>query len=432
MSINDEYAVLGFALKDTDKEHRERMLAELTADHFTFHETKNAFMIICEMVGNGHNPRYQEVANRLETGQEFMIQAWKAAGNSLDANINFKALHVEYQRKLYQQMANMIYEFTESGNFSVEGVEEILSSFTPYQPETDNKDYMVEASAAAEQAYDYIVNAMQNPGQITGVSMSYVLPSGSKVGFKNLEECTNGLEPGTLTIFAAESGHGKTALAMNLARIMSYHNNKRVYYLNTEMNIVQMVNRWISMATMIPYERLKTGDIKLSELERVKEWKDKFSQSPLLVSRIPTLSARLAKGLVKQAIRKYGSLDCVVVDYIGRMEHENTRNLQEYQILSALAKQLKECANEMQIPFVTLAQLNADGQLEGAKKIRNECDGLFFFKPKKIKTENDEGKTIEINSQNEYYLIKEKVRNGSTDGVIHCEFDKPFQFIREV
>lgn len=432
MSINDEYAVLGFALKDNDKECLERMLAELTVEHFTFHETRKAFLIICEMVGNGQNPRYQEVAKRLETGQEFMVQAWKAAGNSLDQNLNFKALHVEHQRKLYQQMANMLHEFTDGANFSVEGAEEIISSFTPFHPESDNKDYMIEAGAAAEQAYEYIVNAMKNPGQITGVNMSYDLPTGAKVGFKSLEECTNGLEPGTLTIFAAESGHGKTALAMNLARIMSYHNHKRVYYLNTEMNIVQMVNRWVSMATFIPYERIKTGDITPSELEKVQEWKDKFSQSPLLVSRIPTLSGRLTKGLVKQAIRKYGTIDCVIVDYIGRMEHENTRNLQEYQILSALAKQLKEFANELQIPFVTLAQLNADGQLEGAKKIRNECDGLFFFKPKKTKVQDDEGKTIEINSKNEYYLIKEKVRNGSTDGVIHCEFDKPFQFIREV
>lgn len=430
MSVNDEFAIIGFAMKDNAI--HERLLSELSQEHFTDYYAKQAFHIICEMLANGQRPHYKVVAREIDHSEDFLVEAWRASGNSLDPDLNFKALHERHQKVAYSKMALMLLELTESENFTISEAENLLTNFTPFQPADDNKDYMITADKAADVAYESLIESMKNPGQIKGISMSYQATNGGKGGFKNLEECTNGLEPGTLTIFAAKSGHGKTALAMNLARIMSYHNNKRVYYLNTEMNVVQMINRWIAMATMISYEKISRGDISGSELERIQEWKNKFSTSPLIVSRIPSLSTKLVKGLVKQAMRKHGQLDCVIVDYIGRMELDSTKNMQEYQILSAIAKQLKESANELQIPFITLAQLNDEGKLEGAKKIRNECDGLFYFQPKVTEVVGDDGKKFDKPSQHEYFLVKEKVRNGGTDGVIHCEFDKPYQFIREV
>lgn len=432
MSIEDEYAVIGFAMNDNVKEYHERVVAELTEDHFSTNEGRIAYRIVCELVSEGHKPSFRNVANRMTDMQDIVIDMFKAAGNSNDAGANFQALHVESQRKAYQRMALMLHELTNGHNFSIEQAESILTNFVPFRPAAAQREYMVEASEAADIARQSLDKARQNPGQISGVRMSYDTSHGAKVGFNSLDFTMNGLRGGDFIILAAQSGHGKTALAMNLTRIMSYHNNRRVYYLNTEMDLTQMVYRWVSMVTRIDYERLDRGEVSDAEMLKYNEWDERFRQSPLTVSRIPSLSTDLVKGLAKQAIQKHGHLDCLIVDYIGRMNLENTRNLQEYQILSHIAKALKETAIELNIPIIALAQLNEEGKLEGAKKMRNECDGLFFFKPRMIEGTDANGNETVKASNHEFYIVKEKVRRGSTEGIIRCEFDKPYQFIREV
>lgn len=430
MSVIEEYAILGFAIRERDC--REKLIADITEDHFENERTRELFQVITILTANGDKPTPSTINKHMADGIDAVDSSWRASMDSDGFEPSLKVVQTSFQQRAYNRMAQRLLALTEGDHFDPELAESIITDHIPYRPDHPNKEYMVTAKTAAQLAWESILKARETPGQITGTRMSYELNNGNAVGFKSLDYTLNGLRGGDLIMVAAQSGHGKTALAMNLSRIMSYHNGNRVYYLNTEMDIEQMVYRWIAMATRIEYERIDRGEINDSELERIMEWKERFEQSPMLVSRIPSLSVDLVKGLAKQAIAKYGVIDCLVVDYVGRMNLDNTRNMQEYQILSAITKALKETAIELNIPIIALAQLNEDGKLEGAKKMRNECDGLFFFKPKVTEGKDDEGQKVNIISQSEYYLIKEKVRRGSTAGVIHCEFDKPFQFIREV
>jgi replicative DNA helicase len=89
----------------------------------------------------------------------------------------------------------------------------------------------------------------------------------------------------------------------------------------------------------------------------------------------------------------------------------------------------------LNIPLFVLSQRNEDGQIEGAKKIANECDGVLYFEPI---TENDYDAIAntyikaEKRKQVNYKIIKKKIRRSSNTFPIYCEFDKDKQFINEV
>lgn len=429
MGLREELAVLGHALINRD--HCELLMAEFTQEHFMEKETQYLFRIMQEYVTSGRRPLYGDIISEFNYLGGVAGQAREESLASIDHDNDFSVLRKDHRKRCYRKLAEELMRLTEQ-DFEEEEAESLVDSIIPHSSNERTDEYMITSQKGAEMAKAALTEAMKNPGKINGIRLSYDATGGAPVGFQSLDYTLNGLRGGDLLMFAAESGHGKTALAMNLTRIMSYHNNRNVYYLNTEMDIVQMINRWASMATRIEYQNFERGEVSPGELMRYEEWHEKFKKSPLLVSRIPSLSPKLAKSLAKRAMRKHGKLDALIVDYIGRMNLENVRNMQEYQIMSAIVKELKEMAMELDIPIIALAQLNSEGKLEGAKKMRNECDGLFFFRPKTTKTKNEEGETITVASDSEYYLIKEKVRRGSTEGAIHCEFHKKYQFIREV
>jgi replicative DNA helicase len=429
VGLREELAVVGHALINQD--HCEHLMAEFTDEHFVNKEIQFLFRLMQEIVSSGRRPKYGEIIANHTHLIGVAGQAWEEAKASLDADKDFESVRKEHRKRCYRKLAEHMMRLTEK-DFEEEEAESLIESIIPHATQGKTDEYMVSAEKGADMALEALIEARKNPGQINGVRLSYDATGGAPVGFQSLDYTLNGLRGGDLIMIAAESGHGKTALAMNLTRIMSYHNGRSVYYLNTEMDITQMFQRWAAMATRIEYQNFERGEVTDGEMERYMEWHEKVRKSPLEVSRIPSLSPKLTKALAKRYMRKHGKLEALIVDYIGRMNHENVRNMAEYQILSAITKELKEIAMELDIPIIALAQLNAEGKLEGAKKMKNECDGLFFFRPKTTKSKNEEGETITVTSDSEYYLIKEKVRRGSTEGAIHCEFHKKYQFIREV
>ena len=425
----NELAAIGKAMLDRD--FLEMFLSEFGDDHFSIPETREMFRAMSAIYEQGKFPDASEMRRRYPNETTWIQDAIIAGAKTTSIERDMDAMVKTKNRTLFKNMAEGLLNLMNDPYFEPKAAEEVVNMFLPEKYGVMGGKHMVEIAEAVKDASEALEERMKAPGQINGVSLSYKATSGAVQGFPSLDEALYGLRPGDFIMFAAKSGDGKTMMAMNLTRIMAHHNKKRVYYLNTEMDLTQMVNRWASQATMIPYSSIERGEISLSDKERFDTWASDFSNSPLLVSQISNLSPDSVKALTKMAQRKYGQIDCIIVDYVGRMEVENTKNMQEYQIMSYIAKKLKTLAQDFGVPVIALAQLNDEGKLEGAKKMKNECDGLFFLRPKAEKVEGEDGtKTVQY-SDVEYFMVKEKVRRGKT-GTVRMEFEKKFQFIREV
>jgi replicative DNA helicase len=428
-SFNDELIVLGYAV--SNKEALDRLLSEVTEDHFTEPETAAMYNGIIQIIEQGARLTFPNVGRAIGNS-EIVQDAMIASAKALMPEPHFKMLHECYQRRGYRQLAQQISRLTALETFDIKAAEKMITEYMPGNPAESAKRHFIEMDEAVDKFLDKFREARKNPGKINGLSLTYELPNGQKVGFKGIDATLMGLKGGDAIMFAAESGHGKTALAMNLTRILSYHNGKRTHYLNTEMAEAEMIQRWAAQGALIPYRMIEDGSTSDYDAGRIEKWAAEFRKAPLTISQISSLNIDLTYGIAKRAVKKYGGLDCLIVDYIGRMDIEHGKGMQEWQIMYENTKKLKELARDLNIPIIILAQLTQEGNLEGARKMRNELDALFYFRPTVV-GENGEGRDKKkVFSDTDYVLTKEKVRRNGTSNAISIKFDKEYLFIREV
>lgn len=277
---------------------------------------------------------------------------------------------------------------------------------------------------------------LDNPDEAMGIPYSVTNEQGATTGLPSLDKMFNGAQGGDLIMIAAKTGAGKTAFAINLARIFSVYQNYKGYYANTEMSEDEMVSRLLAPVANVRIEEMLYGrmdgspnDKKLKR-ENMTEAVNRFHKGNMIMSKMAYLPMYKLAGLARQVKRLYG-LDYLIVDYVGRMDVDESRNL--WDELYTITKNMKQLAVELDIPIFMLAQRNEHGFIEGAKKMKNECDGVLMVEPV---TEEDEQFIYDKVSQDDvnkvnYRILKDKVRRSDNAYPIYCLFDKSRNVFRE-
>jgi|SRR5690625_3287346 len=402
-------------------------VSEVTADFFTTQENMNIF----QMLQTKQNmPTAQYLAKESDSPRE------KSAINVIDStwtNYNdfrhsvdeLKEIHKK--RQLYYSIEKMNSRFNE-GSF-----DELIEQFTKEVSDMDvdsNEDEIIDPVEFADEMLRQFYEVATNPEESKGVPYSVTDDRGRTIGLPSLDATFNGAQPGDLIMVAAKTGVGKTAFAINLARIFSIYQEYTGYYMNTEMRKEELRSRMIAPVAMVDSNEIETGRFsgtteqisdKISMIDHAHR---KLRESMFIPSLLPNLPLYKARGLAKQTKLRYGKLDYLVVDYVGRMLSGNFTNT--WDELYDITRGLKRLAVEMQIPIIMLAQRNQAGDVEGAKKMMNECDGVLFFEP--VSEEDDDYINHNIRQEQRqkvnYKITKKKVRRNDNAHPIYCMFNK--------
>ncbi len=256
-----------------------------------------------------------------------------------------------------------------------------------------------------------------------------VLPlDGLPTGFDSLNHITLGYKPGELIILGAQTGHGKTAFALHTAKEVAVNNQHNVLYLNTEMSRQQIALRWGSILSSIDHDRIRSGNINETELSIIFEGFSRLRQSGFYSYPCPNLTPEKTISIARK-FRVQKKIDLMIIDYIGRMDKIDPR-LQEWQMLEQIVKTQKMLAQNLNIAVMCLVQLNPDGTLQGAKRMKNEADLLLKLMPipKEELDDNDDLKGC-INPN--YYIVVEKNRDGRSGIRLPITFDLQKQTMKD-
>lgn len=441
MSLKDlqtELSVLGGMMNS--KEALFDGLAAIDENYFTSDETIGVYKSILEQSTTG-GITAAAVAKRSKTAKE--KELIRTADSSYQDVESFK---VELGKLKDNFLNRQLYYITQKTVQSIEkGVSpaktiEAISNNISRLYFDDEGTNIIDPEQYADEALIRFKAGLDNPEETYGLRFSAVIKD-SVLGFPGLDDVFRGAKGGDLFLIAAKTGEGKTALATNIARVFSLYQTHAGYYENTEMKVDELIHRLLAPICGVGVDELAhsilegTTDEKDKKITRIDNAFALYRESRLYLSRIPTLSANKAKALAKQVRTKYGNLDYLIVDYIGRMDLEQSSGMQEWQVMFKIIQQMKELAMELDIPVFVLGQRNDAGDIEGAKKIANECDGVLFFEPV---TEEDEKaiseKYYDAEKQRRvnYKIVKRKIRRSNNTFPIFCEFDKRKQFINEV
>ena len=205
----------------------------------------------------------------------------------------------------------------------------------------------VELGNALNRALDRIQRSQQSTG-LTGV------PS----GFPSLDAITMGWQEGNLIVIGARPGHGKTAIALNMARSAAIDHSIPTAFFTLEMTDVELADRLIGTETGLISNKRK-GRVKMKDEDwaHLEEALVRASKAPLYIDETPGLTITEFTSKIKRMKVERG-IRIAFVDYLQLMHASGHESQYRAQEIGEISRQLKETAKEIQIPIIALAQLN--------------------------------------------------------------------------
>ena len=230
-----------------------------------------------------------------------------------------------------------ILNFAESGIFQI-GQKRQKSDYTPIQDVLLKNVEIIDA-------------ASKNQGKVVGIP----------TGFKDLDELTSGLHRSDLIILAARPAMGKTAFALNIAQQTATKAGASVLIFSLEMSKEQLGQRLLAIQARVEMQKLKTGSLERKDWDRLNMALDELHSSKIFIDDTPGVSIMEMRNKCRRLKAEHG-LDLVVIDYLQLMQGDGRADSRQQEI-SAISRNLKLLAREMDCPVIVLSQLSRAPEL---------------------------------------------------------------------
>lgn len=410
-----ERSVLGAAM--LNKEVLFDILEEVKEDDFYNESHKEIFRAIWELYRKNSAVDMLTVCEELKSRQSLDMVGGRAYIATLTAEVPSTANGREYakiiaEKAIMRQMIRTAEDITEKGYESKMAAREILdyaeSGIFQIAQMRQKNDYTKIQDVLLENL-KIIDAAAQNKDKITGIP----------TGFHDLDEKTSGLQRSDLIIVAARPGMGKTAFALNIAQQSAVKHGTSAIIFSLEMSKEQLGQRLLAMQARVEMQKLKQGDLDRKDWDRVSLGVDELNNSKIVIDDTPGISLMEMRNKCRRLKAEQG-LDLIVVDYLQLMTFEGKTDNRQQEI-SALSRNMKLLAREVNCPVILLSQLSRAPELRQDKRpmlsdlresgsIEQDADIVIFLYRDDYYNENTEKPGVcEVNIA--------KHRSGPTDKI---------------
>ena len=179
---------------------------------------------------------------------------------------------------------------------------------------------------------------------------------GTPTGFKALDDKLNGLQKSNLIIIAARPAMGKTAFALNIAQQSAVKEGSVVLIFDLEMSKEQLGQRLLSSQARVESDKLQRGMLDKKDWDRVNLALDEMQKAKIYIDDTPGISLIEIRNKCRRLKAEKG-LDLIVIDYLQLMSSPEKGDNRQAEI-SAISRNLKLLAREMDCPVIALSQLS--------------------------------------------------------------------------
>lgn len=351
-SLEAEQSVIGSMIMDRD--------AILTAsdmlvkDDFYHQQYGILFETITELFNGGDAVDIVTLQNRLReknvppeiSSLEYVGELVNAVPTS--ANVKYYAQIVQEKAvmrrliKTNEEIANTCYLGNESLDVILEDTEKKIFQLLQTRMTSD----YVPIRDVVLKALERIEQASRTQGTVTGIP----------TGFADLDYKLSGLQPSDLILVAARPSMGKTALVLNIAQYVAFHEDMATAIFSLEMSKEQLVNRLFSLESRVDAQLLRSGNLSDADWEKLIEGAGIIGKSHLIIDDTPGISI----SELRSKCRKYKlehDLKLVIIDYLQLMTGSGRSDSRQQEI-SDISRSLKQVARELNVPVIALSQLS--------------------------------------------------------------------------
>ncbi|MBC6415236.1 MAG: replicative DNA helicase [Bdellovibrionales bacterium] len=422
-NLESERALLGILLMG-EEEDWDEIADYLKPEDFFQPAHKTIFSHIKELYKKGQSSDPITVANSLKNNKE--LEQVGGTGylsdliHKLASKANIKAyakitLEKSTLRKIIKKSEDFIEKAYKEDYKKIEHLMDYLESEIFKLNNRNISSELTPVHNLVESGIKKLEDLFHKKISITGLSSS----------FPELDHITSGFQNSELIILAARPSMGKSALSLNFA----LHNalqKKTVAFFSLEMSKESILMRLLSALSHINLSQVMSGQI------QEKRWSDlinaagQLSSIPLFIDDSSPLSPYEIRTKSRRLKAKHG-LDLIVVDYLQLMQLPEKTESREREV-SEMSRLLKSFAKELQIPILTLSQLNRGvesrsdrrpilSDLRESGAIEQDADLIMMlYRDGYYNKSEDEGE-----ENNLAEVIINKHRNGPT-GTVHLKW----------
>ncbi len=220
--------------------------------------------------------------------------------------------------------------------------------------------------------------------------------------------------PRDLILVGGRRGAGKSITCANIANNV-YSSGKSALYFTIEMDSRAILQRCCSIATGVPFSRLRTKNLSITEWEKVANWQaerykdsqerlaeyrehrnfDKFHDKLVTSCELlptqqldviydPSLTLSKIRAELDKKIKSNMNVGVVIVDYINQVKRSSmpSRGGQyDWTEQIEVSKALKSMAQEYETPVFSPYQTDASGEARFAKGILDAADAAYAMEP---------------------------------------------------
>ncbi len=183
--------------------------------------------------------------------------------------------------------------------------------------------------------------------------------SGLRMGFKELDTLTAGLQPSSLNVVAARPSMGKTAFALTIALNAALREEKTVGVFSLEMSAVQLVTRMLCSEARVDMSRVRGGQLTDRDFQRLADTAGRMSEARIFIDDNADMTVMELRSRARRLMAEH-DLGLLVVDYLQLMSASTRSSMSEnrQQEISAISRGLKALARELDVPVLVLSQLS--------------------------------------------------------------------------
>lgn len=245
-------------------------------------------------------------------------------------------------------------------------------------------------------------------------------------GLERLDEVIWGLHRSEVCVIAARPGEGKTTMALQIAGHLS-DLHKRVLFISLEMNVHQIVERWLVQLTHTDAWQLRTGQDVPAFLNKLASLNGYFKEINLRCIDDLGVTAAEITNILNEMAETQGAPDLVVIDFIQLIEGDE-EGMTDMEAIKRYFRCVKRLAKKHNLAVLICSQVNREGgkssksppklvHLKGSGSIEELADCVLMLWWQELGTEEDPQGT-------KYWVCVEKQRYGPPGQKVPIQFDK--------
>lgn len=189
--------------------------------------------------------------------------------------------------------------------------------------------------------------------------------AGVPFGWPSLDELTGSMLPGELIVVAADTGHGKSALALatalNVALLAPAKGGGPVLMYSLEMKGKEIAGRGISQTARVDLSKFRRLSATTEDLTHLSRVAGAAVEVPLYINDSTRITLEKIRAEAMVLRNRFGRLALLVVDYCQLLAKALKRanpKIAEHEAINDVSSELKMLAGEVDCPIILLSQYN--------------------------------------------------------------------------